>query len=61
MTGRQGDALELVPLDLASLSEEKLAQKIPSPQQCAMALMMAREALTRAPAVLNANFRREWR
>lgn len=49
---REGSPIGMVPLDLAGLSEEELLQRIPTPQQCAMALMMAREALTRAPAVL---------
>lgn len=49
-----GEELQLVPLDLASLSEEELLAKFPSPVQAAGALLIAREHLRTAPAIINA-------
>jgi hypothetical protein len=48
-----GEVLELVPLNLAELDEQQLAQMIPTPGQCALALVIARQRLARAPKVLN--------
>lgn len=48
-----GDPIGMVPLELASLSEDELARRIPTPEQCSLALMKAREALTRSPGALN--------
>ena len=42
----------LVPLDLHRLSEDELAQMMPSPAQVAGAMLIARERIARAPKVL---------
>lgn len=44
--------LELVPLNIARLNEDELAQSFPSPVQVAGALMIARERISRAPKAL---------
>lgn len=46
------DGLELVPLNLGALDEDKLTQLFPTPGQMTAALMWAREANGRAPAAL---------
>ncbi len=46
------EAVELVPLNLAALSEDELIELFPSPIQVAGALIMARQRIARAPAVL---------
>lgn len=56
LTGEvDGDAtgsVELVPLNLAALDEDMLREMFPTPGQCIAALMIARERIARAPAVL---------
>ncbi len=47
------EAAELVPLDLAAMDEDELIALFPSPVQAAGALLKARDAARRAPAVLN--------
>lgn len=47
-----GSVVEMVPLDLANLSEDELLKMFPSPVQVAGALMIARARIGRAPAVL---------
>lgn len=44
--------VELVPLNLAALSEDEMLELFPSPVQCAGALLMARARIAKAPAVL---------
>ncbi|MGN7861482.1 hypothetical protein ACTJI8_12950 [Microbacterium sp. 22303] len=48
-----GTDVELVTLNLAGLNEAELLALFPTPVQCAGALLKARAAVTRAPAVLN--------
>ncbi len=45
--------IELVPLNLGELDEEQLLAMFPTPVQCAGALLVARQTLAEAPAVLN--------
>lgn len=45
--------IELVPLNLGELDEEQLLAIFPTPVQCAGALLVARQTLAEAPAVLN--------
>jgi hypothetical protein len=53
-TGEVTDApMELVPLNLAALSEDDLLAMFPSPIQAAGALMHARQVNARAPHALN--------
>jgi hypothetical protein len=47
-----GSTVELVPLDLVSLSEDELLELFPSPVQVAGALHIARARIGRAPVVL---------
>lgn len=48
-----GPGMELVPLNLAALSEEQLLELLPTPIQAAGALIHARTANARAPHALN--------
>lgn len=48
-----GTEIDLVPLNLAELSEEQLLEMFPTPVQCAGALLYARQATARAPKALN--------
>lgn len=48
-----GTDVELVTLNLAGMNEAELLALFPTPVQCAGALLKARAAVTRAPAVLN--------
>ena len=53
-TGVVEDApMELVPLNLAALSEDELLAMLPTPVQCAGALQNARQVAARAPKALN--------
>jgi len=53
-TGVVEDApMELVPLNLSALSEDELLAMLPTPVQCAGALMYARQVAERAPKALN--------
>ena len=53
-TGVVEDApMELVPLNLAALSEDELLAMLPTPVQCAGALQYARQVAARAPKALN--------
>lgn len=53
-TGEVIDApMELVPLNLAALSEDDLIALLPTPIQCAGALQYARQVAARAPKALN--------
>lgn len=45
--------MDLVPLNLAALSEDELLKMLPSPVQCAGALQYARQVAARAPKALN--------
>ena len=45
--------MDLVPLNLAALSEEELIAMLPTPVQCAGALQYARQVAARAPKALN--------
>lgn len=45
--------IELVPLNLADLSEEEILRMLPTPVQCAGALQYARQVTARAPKALN--------
>lgn len=45
-------AVELVPLNLTLLNEDELLAMFPTPVQCAGALLMARQMIAQAPAVL---------
>ena len=54
ITGEVSDApMELVPLNLAALSEDELVAMFPSPIQAAGALIQARRVNARAPHALN--------
>lgn len=48
-----GSEIELVPLNLASLDEDAIAQMFPTPAQAAGALLYSRQVAARAPAALN--------
>ncbi|WP_417510620.1 hypothetical protein [Microbacterium sp.] len=48
-----GTDIDLVPLNLAALSEDELIAMFPSPVQCAGALLYARQVTARAPKALN--------
>lgn len=48
-----GTDIELVPLNLAALSEDELTAMFPTPMQCAGALVYARQVTARAPKALN--------
>ncbi|WP_136056310.1 hypothetical protein [Microbacterium sp. K24] len=48
-----GTDIELVPLNLADLSEDELIRMLPTPIQCAGALQYARQVTARAPKALN--------
>lgn len=53
-TGEVEDApMDLVPLNLSALSEDELLAMLPTPVQCAGALMYARQVAERAPKALN--------
>jgi hypothetical protein len=54
------EPMAVVPLNLAELNEDQLAQLIPTPAQAAAALGYARAVAARAPAALN-RYRRELR
>lgn len=45
-------AVDLVPLNLTLLNEDELLAMFPTPVQCAGALLMARQMIAQAPAVL---------
>lgn len=45
-------SVELVPLNIAGLDEDALREMFPTPGQCVAALLIARERIARAPAVL---------
>ncbi|PPG35186.1 hypothetical protein C5E10_06235 [Pseudoclavibacter sp. RFBG4] len=47
-----GDPMELVALDMAGLDEDAMLALFPTPVQAAGALLMAREAVRRAPTAL---------
>lgn len=49
----ESPGVELVPLNLAALSEDELLAMFPTPVQCAGALIHARAMVARAPRVLN--------
>lgn len=49
----ESPGVDLVPLNLAGLDEAELLAMFPTPVQCAGALLRARGAVGRAPAVLN--------
>lgn len=49
-----GTDVELVPLNLAHLDEDAIAQMFPTPAQAAGALLYSRQVASRAPAALNA-------
>lgn len=53
ITGEVSTSFELVPLDLASLDEEALLARFPTPVQAAGALLYARQVNQRAPEALN--------
>lgn len=46
--------MDMVPLNLAALSEDELLTMLPTPVQCAGALQYARQVAARAPKALNA-------
>lgn len=48
----QAPALEIVPLNIADLDEESVAALFPTPRQAVGALLIARERIREAPAVL---------
>lgn len=48
-----GTDVELVPLNLAALDEDEIAQMFPTPAQAAGALLYARQVAARAPGALN--------
>lgn len=48
-----GTDIELVPLNLAHLDEDAIAQMFPTPAQAAGALLYSRQVAARAPAALN--------
>ncbi|KAB1867311.1 hypothetical protein [Microbacterium algeriense] len=45
--------MDMVPLNLAALSEDELIAMLPTPVQCAGALQYARQVAARAPKALN--------
>lgn len=45
--------MDMVPLNLAALSEDELLAMLPTPVQCAGALQYARQVAARAPKALN--------
>lgn len=45
--------MDLVPLNLAALSEDEILAMLPTPVQCAGALQYARQVAARAPKALN--------
>ncbi|WP_193596109.1 hypothetical protein [Microbacterium sp. YJN-G] len=45
--------MDMVPLNLAALSEDELVALLPTPVQCAGALQYARQVAARAPKALN--------
>ncbi|GAT73584.1 hypothetical protein MHM582_2078 [Microbacterium sp. HM58-2] len=53
VTDDDAAGMELVPLNLAALSEDEILAMLPTPVQCAGALQYARQVAARAPKALN--------
>lgn len=51
--GAAAAGMDMVPLNLAALSEDELLAMLPTPVQCAGALQYARQVAARAPKALN--------